>query len=361
MAYHEMASLRNNNVTYVQGDLERSGCKVRVELIREPDGRTPKTKNDSNNLTYYNTTQNQFYMRLMLIIAAGIVYVYAYMNMAKRNDKETPQKRHLVLKILGIIFAFIGILSGIMGLYFFSQIIFPQEAIEPYISPNMIVRPSYQTMYWGYPTMEQSQCLSLVSSAFEGLALSAYCLHFKSSNSKWYNKIGKIVFCVFYYLFYASATNFHYFDFYEWIAPALFLIMTFFAFQEKSEKAIKIIPKANSITINSSDTLSNIDQSTHIPSQINEIDIIKDANSDDSKDKLPKEFDKERNLVQEPSLEDSDIESSTFGTIMKPNSMSEKERNTHNPNHTIQYCRYCGGKVNYQSDKYCKHCGKLLK
>ena len=137
--------------------------------------------------------------------------------------------------------------------------------------------------------------------------------------------------------------------------------MTFFAFQEKSEKAIKIIPKANSITINSSDTLSNIDQSTHIPSQINEIDIIKDANSDDSKDKLPKEFDKERNLVQEPSLEDSDLESSTFGTIMKPNSMSEKERNTHNPNHTIQYCRYCGGKVNYQSDKYCKHCGKLLK
>ena len=37
----------------------------------------------------------------MLVIAVGVLYVKAYMNMAQRNSKETEPKRHILLKIFG--------------------------------------------------------------------------------------------------------------------------------------------------------------------------------------------------------------------------------------------------------------------
>ena len=134
----------------------------------------------------------------MLLFAVGIVYVKAYMNMAKRNSKENEPERHLILKILGGFWAVMAVIMGCMGVYMITQISFPQEAIGPFISPNMIVRSSYQTMYWGYATFPQSQCLSVISGVFEFLALSAYCFLFKSSRSKWYGKLGKIVFVFFF-------------------------------------------------------------------------------------------------------------------------------------------------------------------
>lgn len=93
--------------------------------------------------------QSQFYIRLMLVIAVGVLYVKAYMNMAQRNSKETEPKRHILLKIFGGFWAVMGIIMSIIGCYFITQITFPLEAIGPYISPNMIVRSTDQTMYWG--------------------------------------------------------------------------------------------------------------------------------------------------------------------------------------------------------------------
>ncbi len=172
----------------------------------------------------------------MLLIAVGIVYVKAYMNMAKRNSKETEPERHLILKILGCFWAVMAVIMGCGGVFLITQISFPQEAIGPYITPNMIVRPSYQTMYWGYANFSQSQCISVISGVFLCLALSAYCFMFKSSHSKWYAKIGKIIFCILFYMFFASATDFHYFDLYEWTAPVLFTIMASFALRNKQQE-----------------------------------------------------------------------------------------------------------------------------
>ena len=138
----------------------------------------------------------------MLLIAVGIVYVKAYMNMAKRNSKESEPERHLILRILGGFWAVMAVIMGCMGVYMITQISFPQEAIGPFNSSNMIVRSSYQTMYWGYATFPQSQCISVISGVFEFLALSAYCFLFKSSHSKWYGKLGKIVFCILFCLVY---------------------------------------------------------------------------------------------------------------------------------------------------------------
>ena len=180
--------------------------------------------------------QNQFYLRLILLIAVGILFVKAFMNMARRNSKEIEPQRHIVLKIFGAFFAVIGVIMGIIGVYSITQITFPQEAIEPYISQNMILRPSSQKMYWGYATMPQLHCINMITNFFWMFALSAYCFFYRSSHSKWYAKIGKIVFCVLFYMFYFSATDFHYFDFYEWMAPVLFAIMAFFALRNKKEQ-----------------------------------------------------------------------------------------------------------------------------
>lgn len=177
----------------------------------------------------------QFYIRLVLIIAVGVLYVKAYMNMAKSNSKETEPKRRIALKILGGIWAILGVFATFIGVSTITQITFPQEAIGPHVTSHMIFRPLSQTMYWGYATMVQSSCISLITFSFMCFALSAYCFFYKSSHSKWYTKIGKIVFCICYYMFYASATDFHYFDFYEWMAPVLFAIMTFFALRNKKK------------------------------------------------------------------------------------------------------------------------------
>lgn len=60
---------------------------------------------------------------------------------------------------------------------------------------------------------------------FDCLGFGAYFLYFKSSNSKWWEKILKFFVVLLLYAFMASATNFHYFDFPEFVAPILFFIL----------------------------------------------------------------------------------------------------------------------------------------
>ena len=306
----------------------------------------------------------------MLLFAVGTVYVKAYMNMAKRNSKESEPERHLILKILGGFWAVMAVIMGCMGVYTITQISFPQEAIGPFISPNMIVRSSYQTMYWGYATFPQSQCISVITGVFEFLALSAYCFLFKSSHSKWYGKLGKIVFCILFYMFFASATDFHYFDLYEWTAPVLFAIMAFFAFRNKQEESIEPIVEENKmesldiapIHEENNDSTSNVgDDSKYMP----RIDVGQDVLSKSDEDfqesennQLPESIALEVPSVSEVEQLDSSIvnEDSTKKQSVE-NSASLDQVNT---DQVIKFCRHCGGKLDYQSDKFCKHCGKQL-
>ena len=315
--------------------------------------------------------QDQFYMRLMLLIAVGIVYVKAYMNMAKRNSKENEPERHLILKILGGFWAVMGVIMGCMGVYMITQISFPQEAIGPFISPNMIVRSSYQTMYWGYATFPQSQCLSVISGVFEFLALSAYCFLFKSSRSKWYGKLGKIVFCILFYMFFASATDFHYFDLYEWTAPVLFAIMAFFALRNKQEESTESIVIENkkecfdtapiSIEENNDRTSNVEDDSKYMPRIDVEQDVLSKSDEDLQEIKnnqLAESIAVEKTSVNEEEQVDSSIENEDTAKIQDIENPAILEQV--NSEQVIKFCRHCGGKLDYQSDKFCKHCGKQL-
>lgn len=315
--------------------------------------------------------QDQFYMRLMLHMILGIVYIFAYINMAKRNSKEVEPERHLILKIIGSIFAVFGVLLGVFGIYCITQMTYPEQANGPYISPNMIIRSPYETMYWGYATFEQSQCISMIGGFFEGFALSAYCFMFKSSHSKWYTKIGKIVFCILFYGFYASATDFHYFDLYEWTAPVLFAIMAFFALRYKQEESTEPIVEENKkesldtapIHIEEKyDSTSNIeDDSKNMPLMDIEQDVL--TKSDEDLREIENNQQPESIAAEEPSVNKVEQVDSSI-----KNDDATKQQSVENPaaleqvntEEIIKFCRHCGVKLDYQSDKYCKHCGKQL-
>ena len=314
--------------------------------------------------------QDQFYMRLMLLIAVGIVYVKAYMNMAKRNSKEIKPERHLILKILGSFCAVMAVIMGCMGVYMITQISFPQEAIGPRISSDMIIRSSDKTMYWGYATFPQSQCISVISGAFEFLALSAYCFLFKSSRSKWYGKLGKIVFCILFYIFFASATDFHYFDLYEWTAPVLFAIMAFFALRNKQEEKTKPIVEKNKkesldtapIHEDNNDNTSNVEyDSKYMPQMDVKQDVL--TKSDEDLEEIDNIQQPEPIAAEELSV--NEVEQ-VYSSIVKED--TTKQQSVDNPatvdqvntEQVIKFCRHCGGKLDYQSGKYCKHCGKQL-
>lgn len=307
----------------------------------------------------------------MLLFAVGIVYVKAYMNMAKRNSNESEPERHLILKILGGFWAVMAVIMGCMGVYMITQISFPQEAIGPYISPNMIIRTSDQTMFWGYATFEQSQCISIISGFFEFLALSAYCFMFKSSHSKWYLKVWKIVYCLLFCMFFASATDFHYFDVHEWIAPVLFAIMAFFALRNKQDELSEPIVAENKkecfdtapISIeDNNDRTSNVeDDSKYMPRIDVEQDVLSKSDEDLQKienNQLPEPIAAEEHSVNESEQVDSSIvnEDTTKNQSVE-NPVALEQVNTEE---VIKFCRHCGRKLDYQSDKFCKHCGKQL-
>lgn len=132
--------------------------------------------------------------------------------MAIRNSKEVEPERHQVLKVLGVFWAFLAVILAGVGVYIITQITFPHDAIERSITPA------------------QFQCLSAIMGVFQFLALSAYCLMYKNSHSKWYSKLGKVVFCILFFMLYASVAN-------EWTALALFAIMAFFALKKDRQKS----------------------------------------------------------------------------------------------------------------------------
>ena len=307
----------------------------------------------------------------MLLFAVGIVYVKAYMNMAKRNSNESAPERHLILKILGGFWAVMAVIMGCMGVYMITQISFPQEAIGPYISPNMIIRTSDQTMFWGYATFEQSQCISIISGFFEFLALSAYCFMFKSSHSKWYLKVWKIVYCLLFCMFFASATDFHYFDVHEWIAPVLFAIMAFFALRNKQDELSEPIVEENKMECfdkapihieENNDSTSNVeDDSKYIPRMDVEQNVSTKSDEDlreIENNQQPEHIAAEVPSVYEIEQVDSSIvnEDTTKNQSVENPALLEQE----NTEEIIKFCRHCGEKLDYQSGKYCKHCGKQL-
>lgn len=302
--------------------------------------------------------KEHFFIRIMLTIVLGIFYVLAFMNMAKRNSIETVPQKHTKLKVLGAFFALTGILIGILSVYLITQVHYPEEAIGPNdFSSHEIIRPSDKTMYWGYPTTTQNQSISFVSNVFLCFGLAAYFFLFKSSNTNWWKKVFKILFFILFSMFYFSATNLHYFDIYELINPGMFAIMAFFVLRNKQEGKVKEIPVI--ITDQEEDIkrekiVNEPDDSTYMPKAIPDYGTPSSINETDAQ--LPDMT----SIEQDHITIDAEIEQEPCSeeNIQEP---MEEQKSEPEADTVINFCRYCGKKVDYNSNaKFCKHCGKQL-
>ena len=171
--------------------------------------------------------ESQFYARIVLTALFGILFILSMLNKGKKNAIENTPKKNIALKILSVFFLVSSLVSLVVGIIAITDVKFPAQMIDQPITAHMVLRPSYATLIWGYPTYEQNRALMNISSVFASLAIAAYFAVFKKSGTNGWQKFLKVVCIILMYFFYASSADLHYFDVYELYAPIIFLILAF--------------------------------------------------------------------------------------------------------------------------------------
>ena len=289
--------------------------------------------------------ERQFYIRLILNIIVGIMFAYAMVKMAQHNNQESEPKKHIVLKIIGWICIGFSVLLLISCIITLINVDFPTDIIGPFIGPNTIIRPSSAIFYWGYPTTIQNQALVSAMGTFDSLGLGCYFLFFKSSKSRWWKKILKFIIVVLMYAFMASATNFHYFDFPEFVAPIMFVALWVIVINRKN-KTIESIDESEVISVatldnNTTTVASVIDiPQEPVPSIKAEPEVLKINEPETTIENICNAE------VESEDIQGAGTQAQEYGQEL------ELERN-------VLYCRYCGKKIESDST-FCKYCGKQL-
>lgn len=93
--------------------------------------------------------QDQFISRLLLIVVFGIAYIYTMMKMASCNSVETSPQKHIIFKIIGGINILLAISCLATGIYWLTQVQYPEQTIDFSYSANQIVRTSDKYVVWG--------------------------------------------------------------------------------------------------------------------------------------------------------------------------------------------------------------------
>lgn len=286
--------------------------------------------------------QDQFINRLLLIVVFGVAYIYTMLKMASCNSAETEPQKHIALKVIGSINILLGVLCLVTGIFWLMQVQYPERTIDISYSVNQIVRTSDKYVVWGYPTSEQSHAIMGITNIFSSLALAAYCFYYKKSDRKWWKKILRFFYGLLMYAFYCSATNFHYFDATEMVAPGLFCLMAGHA-----------LIKANKLN----------EQKMRLADQQRIADIHKMMDEKFETEPLPKD---DTRFMPQNGVSDVNNPNEVQPTdlsihISVPQAGQNKGEETSNSNiKVIKYCRHCGEKVDYESSLYCKYCGKEL-
>lgn len=287
--------------------------------------------------------QDQFINRLLLIVVFGIAYIYTMLKMASCNSAETEPQKHRVLKVIGSINVLLGVLCLATGIFGLMQVQYPERTIDFSYSVNQIVRTSDKYIVWGYPTSEQSRAIMGITNIFSSLALAAYCFYYKKSNRKWWKKVVRFFYCLLMYAFYCSATNFHYFDAWEMVAPGLFCLMVGYALIKSKKRNIQLAYKQEITGIQKMEdeeleTCSKTEDETRFMPLKNVLDVDK--------------------TNEESEVQPTDKPTETNLPVTEQNKMDEVSSN--DSMKAVKYCRHCGRKVDYDSSIYCKYCGKEL-
>lgn len=288
--------------------------------------------------------QDQFVSRLLLIVVFGIAYIYTMMKMASCNSMETTPQKHIILKIIGGINILLAISCFATGIFWLTQVQYPEQTIDLSYSANQIVRTSDKYVIWGYPTSEQSRAIMGITNVFSSLALAAYSFFYRKSDRKWWKKILRFFYGLLMYAFYCSATNFHYFDATEFVAPGLFCLMLGYALIKAKKLNKQKIQLADQKRIDA----------------IHKMMDEKFGGEDQSEDEarfMPQNEGFNMNGSDKESKEPLTDDVSACTSL--PHTEQNKKEETPSMD-VVKYCRHCGKKVDYDSSTYCKYCGKEL-
>lgn len=272
-------------------------------------------------------TKEDFYFRLVLNVLVGVMYVYALYRMARHTELNEPPTKKTFTKVLGCFFIVLGITFSIVAISFLLNISYPSEALKGY---DAIVRPSSAYLYWGYPTAPQSLILTTILNSFLLFGIGGYCLAYMKTANSWWKKTGQFVLGFLLSIVMYSATNFHYFDVYEFIAPALFLVLWWsVVLLYRTPKQVKI-----------NDIHGDI-KKRNTPSILPHITGPKFST---------------RLKNGNPQGNESCFETETMSVTEKNN--KEKTVNTFDEI-TIVFCKHCGKKIENDS-RFCSNCGKKI-
>lgn len=289
--------------------------------------------------------QDEFVSRLCFIVVFGVFYIYTMMKMASSNSVETAPQKHIVLKIICIINVLLSVLCLVAGIFWLTQVQYPERSIDFSYSVNQIVRTSDKYVVWGYPTPEQRGVISCITIIFSSLALAAYCFYFKKSDRKWWKKILRFLYGLLMFAFYCSATDFHYFDAQEMVAPGLFCLMAWYA-----------VTKANKLNKQK----KQLAEQQKMAAVFKVMDENRGAGTDTEEDTYftPKDNMLDVNKSNE-EIGARPMEMSAKTSISQAG-QDNKEETANDSIKAIKYCRHCGKMVDYDSSTYCKYCGKEL-
>lgn len=291
--------------------------------------------------------QDQFINRLLLIVVFGVIYIYTMMKMASCNSVETTPQKHIILKIIGGINILLAISCLAMGIFWLMQVQYPEQTIDISYSVNQIVRTSDKYVVWGYPTSEQNLAIIGITNVFSSLALAAYCFFYKKSDRKWWKKVGRFFYCLLMFAFYSSATNFHYFDAPELVAPGLFCLMAGYALIKAKKLNKQKIQLADQKRIDAIHKM--MDEKFETETNIGTEEDTRFMPQNDVSDMNKPNEESEGQLTEKSAQ--ANISQTERGIVADASNDNVK---------AVRYCRHCGRKVDYDSSTYCKYCGKEL-
>ena len=203
----------------------------------------------------------QFYTRLVFIGLFGIIFIWAMINMARRNPISNIKEKLILRKILAFVFILLGIINATAAIVYLEMVSPPSEMCGQPFSVNMIVRKVGTIQYWGYPTDIQQFAITFYSNIFISAAFAGYSFYFRKSSSAWWEKILKVILVILTYAFYVSSTDWHYFDFPEFIATVLFAVCIAAMFVKSKKSLIdeENIDKPHNSEISIKSSSSNVE------------------------------------------------------------------------------------------------------
>ncbi len=188
--------------------------------------------------------EDQFYVRILLNMAFGAMLVKAFYAMARYDNREAEPVSHIAMKAFGIFSAILSCVFFVLFAVSLREVSFPSAMLEPLVTPHTIVRTSDTALVWGRPDRVQNMVLTQSLAVFFFMGFAVYLCLFRSSRSKWRVKVGKFLMGVFLWMLYCSATALNYFDIYELVWPAAFIVMFVIIIRRKPKRAPAVAAQA---------------------------------------------------------------------------------------------------------------------